>query len=182
MNTNESAKSAPDKGVSEGGSADAVRETRESGSSSISGAVSSANSAIRDEAGKLAGEAQKTAVSKMDEAKEAANSHLGSFAEALRAASGELEKNHTGPAAELVSHAASGLETLSRSIDGKSSGDMLNAVRQFGRDNPLGFIAGSILAGFALGRVAATASSSPSTGGNTHEAVSPDAGVQEVSS
>jgi len=87
----------------------------------------------------------------------------------LRAASDELSRNRTGPAAELVSHAASGLETLSRSIDGKASGEMLDAVRRFGRVNPLGSVAGSILARYALGRVGSAATCGRSRSSSAHD-------------
>ena len=55
----------------------------------------------------------------------------------------------------MVSHAASGLESMSRSIQGRSTGDIVGSVRRFGRENPMAFFAGSVLAGLALGRLAA---------------------------
>lgn len=137
--------------------------------SSLGQMASGARDAIAHEAATLTDEAARTAAEQAERAKGAATSHLEGFAGALRAASDELSRNKTGPAAELVSHAASGLETLSRSIDGKSSGEMLDAVRRFGRENPLGFVAGSILAGFALGRVASTATSGSSRSSSAHD-------------
>src|SRR5690606_25560123 len=131
------------------------------------------------EAGKLASEAERAAFDQADKAKAATSSHIHDFAGALKAASDELAKNQAGPAAELISHAASGLETLSRSIDGKSSGEMLDTVRRFGRDNPLGFIAGSLLAGFALGRVASTVATGQSAQNDTMTEA-PD-GLEETS-
>lgn len=168
MNTNERTTGAPAPG-DPGQFGDRLSSERQS----FGDAASSANEAISREAGSLKDEASKAASAQADKAKDAATSHLQGFAGALRAASDELSRNNTGPAAELVSHAASGLETLSRSIDGKSSGEMLDAVRRFGRENPLGFIAGSILAGFAVGRIASTATSSSgssSASGREHAA------------
>lgn len=137
-----------------------AREPSPSDNKPFASTLSDAGQSISREAGKLASEAERAAFDQADKAKTATSSHLHGFAGALNAASDELSKNQAGPAAELISHAASGLETLSRSIDGKSSGEMLEAVRRFGRDNPLGFIAGSVLAGFALGRVASTVTTS----------------------
>lgn len=82
---------------------------------------------------------------------------LVAFSDALKAASAELSGKRLGFAGDVVQQAAGGLETLARSFEGRSPGEMLEAVRSFGRQNPVGFIAGSVLAGFALGRVAAVA-------------------------
>jgi len=82
---------------------------------------------------------------------------LIAFSDALKAASAELSGKRLGFAGDVVQQAAGGLETLARSFEGRSPGEMLAAVRAFGRQNPVGFIAGSVLAGFALGRVAAVA-------------------------
>lgn len=129
----------------------------------LSEVVSDASDAVRKEAKALGSEAQQMAETQAEKVKEAATSHMDAFANALRAASDELGKNQSGPAAEMVSHAASGLETLSRSLHGKSTGEMLDVVRQFGRDNPIGFMAGSVLAGLALGRFATASSPSADT-------------------
>ena len=82
---------------------------------------------------------------------------LVAFSDALKAASAELSGKRLGFAGDVVQQAAGGLETLARSFEGRSPSEMLEAVRAFGRQNPVGFIAGSVLAGFALGRVAAVA-------------------------
>lgn len=123
------------------------------GTSSLSGAVD----AVKQEARHLGREAGDIAARQTDKAKEATVSHLDSFADALRAASDQLGREQSDPAAELVANAASGLEKLSRSLHGSSTGDIVNSVRRFGRENPMGFLAGSVLAGFALGRFAAAA-------------------------
>jgi len=53
-----------------------------------------------------------------------------------------------------VRQAADGLESLSRNLADKEPGDLLNAVRDFGRKNPAAFIGGAVLVGLALGRFA----------------------------
>lgn len=122
--------------------------------------------AVKNEARELGAQAQRIAGERAEEAKDAAVSHLDVFADALRAASDELGKNQSGPAAEMISNAASGLEGLTRSLHGQSTGQMVDTVRRFGRENPLAFLAGSVLAGLALGRFASVASTdnSPTTG------------------
>lgn len=129
---------------------------------SLKQAVGEASDAIASEARSLGAEAMNAATQQADRAKGAATSHMDAFADALNAASQELGRNQSGPAADLVANAASGLESLSRSLHGKSTGEMVDTVRRFGRENPIGFIAGSVLAGFALGRFAAAAAPSTS--------------------
>lgn len=126
----------------------------------ISEAASEASQTVLREAKTLGGEAQQVAEDQADKVKDMAASHMDAFADALRAASDQLSKNQSGPASEMVAHAASGLESLSRSLHGKSTGEMIDTVRQFGRSNPIGFLAGSVLAGLALGRFASAGSSS----------------------
>lgn len=117
--------------------------------------VSDASDAVATEAKALGHEAQNLAGEQAEKVKEAAASHLDIFADALRSAGDELARNQTGPAGEFVASAASGLEGLSRSLHGKSTAQMVDAVRHFGRENPLGFLAGSVLAGLALSRFVA---------------------------
>lgn len=144
------------------GDSRAAEKRLEAEKQTLSDAAADARHAAAKEARALGAEAQHAAEEQADKVKEAAASHLDSFADALRAASDELGKNQTGPAAEMVSHAASGLEGLSRSLHGRSTGEMIDQIRRFGRDNPIGFLAGSVLAGLALGRFTAAASAGAS--------------------
>jgi hypothetical protein len=123
--------------------ADAAREK-------LSGAVDT----VKGEAVHLADTAKQKAAEKADQGKEAITSALGDFSEAIRRAGEELGEKDQTLAARLVAQAADGLETLSRAVSEKRPEDMLNAVRDFGRNNPTAFLAGSVLAGLALGRFA----------------------------
>ena len=93
-----------------------------------------------------------------EEYKEQAANGLQSFADAVRAAGDQLRREQPGPAGDMVGQAASGLEALSRGLHRRSTGEMLDSLRDFGRRNPAGFIAGSVLAGFAVGRFAGSSS------------------------
>ena len=128
--------------------------------------LSDASDAVRQEAKQVGAQAQEMAGEQAEKVKEAAASHLDVFADALRAASDELGKSQSGPAAEMVSSAASGLEGLTRSLHGQSTGEMIETVRRFGRENPVGFLAGSVLAGLALGRFASVATTAPAGSDN----------------
>ena len=68
------------------------------------------------------------------------------------------------PASRLVQQAADSLESLSRNLADKEPGELLNAVRDFGRKNPAAFIGGAVLVGLALGRFARASETSGTTG------------------
>lgn len=104
-----------------------------------------------------------------DEFKDETAEGLHSFAEAIRSAGDELQRKQPGMVADLVREAAGGLEALSKNLSRRSVSDMIDGVRNFGRQNPTAFIAGSILAGFALGRFAGSSASHPH-----HSAMSDD--------
>lgn len=87
---------------------------------------------------------------------------MHSFAEAIRKAGDELKEKDEGPVAELLSHAAGGLDQMSRAIGQKRLEDMVTDVRNFGKQHPGAFVMGSVLLGIALGRFAQTAASSAS--------------------
>lgn len=129
--------------------------------------------AVTTEAKALGNQALHAAEGQAEKVKEATASHLDVFADALRIASSELSKNHPGPTTELISQAASGLEGLSRSLHGRSTREMIETARQFGRDNPVAFLAGSVLAGLALGRFATSANATKASSDNRDGKVPP---------
>ena len=106
-------------------------------------------------AGGMLDQAAAAARAQADAAKDEAAAGLAAFSDALKAARSELSDRKLGFAGDMLTQAADGLEGFSRALEGRSSAEMLEAARDFGRRNPMGFIAGSVLAGFALGRVAA---------------------------
>jgi hypothetical protein len=102
-------------------------------------------------------QARTMATQKVDALQGAAASHLHQFADAVRTAGDELADKDPGPVSDLVRQAAAGLEQFSGSLGRSSSAEMIESVREFGRQNPIGFLAGSMLAGFALARFAGSA-------------------------
>ena len=143
---------------------------------SIGDKATEASQAALKEAKALGAEAQQVAQEQADKVKDMAATHMDAFADALRAASDQLSKNQSGPASEMVAHAASGLESLSRSLQGQSTGEMIDTVRQFGRTNPIGFLAGSVLAGLALGRFTAAGMSSAAPPSGADDSLKWDSG------
>ena len=110
--------------------------------------------AVKSEIASFAATAQEKASEKVSEKTEVATQTLGDFASAIRKAGDDLAQNDQSLAGKVVKQAADGLESFSRSITDKRPEDLLNAVRDFGRNNPVAFIAGSVLLGIAVGRLA----------------------------
>jgi hypothetical protein len=138
-----------------------------SGSTPGLGAVQDTVARAKEEAARLSSEAARQAKAQArslgEEAKERAaryaeggkevvTEHLDAFAQAIRKAGEELSERDQTMAAQVVRHAARGLEGLSRSVGGTTFEDVIDSVRRFGRSHPAAFIGGAVLAGLALGR------------------------------
>jgi hypothetical protein len=111
-----------------------------------------AGQTLKTEAQSFASAAGERARAEAHKHTETATRTLGDFANAVRRAGDELAASDQSPASRLVRQAADGLESLSRNLADKEPEDLLNAVRDFGRKNPVAFIGGSVLLGLALGR------------------------------
>jgi F0F1-type ATP synthase membrane subunit b/b' len=96
------------------------------------------------------------------------SSNLRAFGGALRAASEHLANSDQRTASKFVLDAAGGMERLSASLKDRPFEEVLEEIRSFGRDNSGALIAGSVLAGLALGRF--VKSSTPASGSATGSA------------
>ncbi|RWC69558.1 MAG: hypothetical protein EOS71_27705 [Mesorhizobium sp.] len=99
-----------------------------------------------------ASEAQDALSERAEETQRDIGSSLAAFGGALRAASDHLANKEQSAASKFMLDAAGGLESLSSSLRQKPLGQVLEDVQSFGRQNPGALIAGSVLAGLALGR------------------------------
>jgi hypothetical protein len=124
-------------------SADRLRGTAEAGFRRLKEDARQGGEKAKERIGDLA-DAQKDQVSES----------LGQFATAIKKASEELRSSDQTLAAQLVREAADALGSLSRSIGGATPSELVGSVRSFGRNNPVAFIGGAVLAGLALGRFA----------------------------
>jgi len=115
-------------------------------------AIGQAGQTLKAEAQTFASAAQERVRAEAQRGTQAGAKTLGDFANAIRRAGDELATADQSPASRLVQQAADGLESLSRNLADKDPGDLLNAVRDFGRRNPAAFIGGAVLVGLALGR------------------------------
>jgi hypothetical protein len=104
------------------------------------------------------GERARRAVARQgEEVRDEAASHLRNFADAVRSAGDELAEKEPGMISDVVREAARGLERFSESLSHKNPADMFGAVGDFGRRHPAAFVAGCVLAGFAVARFATAA-------------------------
>jgi hypothetical protein len=114
--------------------------------------ISDAAQTVKQEAASFASDAKEKAADQLGQHKQAATETLSDFANAIRKAGDELSQGDQSVAGRVVRQAADGLEGFARSVADKRPEELLDAVREFGRRNPTAFIAGSVLAGVALGR------------------------------
>lgn len=121
----------------------------------LSATLGEARDAVAEKVHDLGDQATSQIGAQAEGIRDEATAGLSAFSDALKAASEQLSGKKLGFAGDVVQQAAGGLENLARSLEGRSPGEMLEGIRDFGRQNPVGFIAGSVLAGFALGRIAA---------------------------
>jgi len=137
---------------------------------------------VKQEAASFAATAQDKATEQVEKHKETATETLGAFADAIRQAGEQLSQNDQSTAGHMVSQAAKGLETFTRSLEGKRPEELVEAVREFGRRNPTVIIAGSVLVGVALARFfKASAENEPQSAGSGAEGQSAAGGATPAS-
>ncbi|WP_292515635.1 hypothetical protein [Mesorhizobium sp.] len=115
-------------------------------------ALHDARDELTRKAGDYAAEAKQALFDKAEGTQRDISSNLKAFSGALRAASEHLANNDQRTASKFTLDAAGALERLSSSLKDKPFEDVLGEMRSFGRENSGALIAGSVLAGLALGR------------------------------
>ncbi|MCF6114233.1 hypothetical protein [Mesorhizobium muleiense] len=115
-------------------------------------ALHDAHDELARKAGDYAAEAKQALFDKAEGTQRDISSNLKAFSGALRAASEHLANNNQRTASKFTLDAAGSLERLSSSLKDKPFEDVLGEMRSFGRENSGALIAGSVLAGLALGR------------------------------
>jgi F0F1-type ATP synthase membrane subunit b/b' len=138
----------------------------EEGKRTATEALHDARDQITRKASDYAGEAKDALLQRAEGTQRDISANLSALGGALRAASEHLAGADQQTASKFVSDAANGLDRLSSSLKDKPFQDVLGEIRAFGRDNSGALIAGSVLAGLALGRfIKSSAPSSASNGG-----------------
>jgi F0F1-type ATP synthase membrane subunit b/b' len=143
-------------------------------------ALHDARDELTRKAGDYAAEAKQALFDKAEGTQRDISSNLKAFSGALRAASEHLANNDQRTASKFTLDAAGALERLSSSLKDKPFEDVLGEMRSFGRENSGALIAGSVLAGLALGRFikssppSARTESRSQTGGDSEPASNSD--------
>ena len=116
----------------------------------------------RDAAVTTLDEAKSAAAEKVEETKDQAAGEIARTAEGLAAAAEEMEGSPFQQ--DLLREAADGLKQIARSVEGKSIGRMAGELSEFGRQNPVAYLGGAALVGFALARFARASTPSATDG------------------
>lgn len=104
--------------------------------------------------------AREEATHQADRAKSGVASELSGIAKAISAAAGDMR--HGSPQEQAFGQVASGLSGVSDAIRDRDLAELASDVSAFARRNPLGFLGGAALAGFAATRFAKASSTSRS--------------------
>ncbi|GAB5468479.1 MAG: hypothetical protein Kilf2KO_15090 [Rhodospirillales bacterium] len=107
---------------------------------------------LKQDARRIAEDALGKAQDAAEARKDRAGHQVAELARALHVAVGELEEGSTPR--QLLDQAAGGLDDVAAAVEGKSLGELMALLSDFGRNNPTAFIGGAALAGFALSRFA----------------------------
>jgi uncharacterized protein YjbJ (UPF0337 family) len=142
--------------------------------------IGSVASDIKDAAAKKFDEAKSDVRSKAHDAKDGVAEQVKDVANALRRASEELRGG--SPQERTLGMLAGGLADVSDQIRDKDLGEMAQVVSRVARENPVLFLSGAALLGFAISRYAkATAShteqSRPKTGTRPSAAYAAESGA-----
>ncbi len=121
---------------------------------------------LRDEAQSAVDNAKSAAMDKTEEVKGQAAGEIDRTAHGLEAAADDLEGSPMQQ--DLLREAADGLRQIAQAVQGKSVGEMVGDISDFGRRNPLAFLGGAALAGFALARFARAGSPDATAGGSSY--------------
>lgn len=135
----------------------AARAKREA--SAAADLVGDAQSAVKDTATSMSSSLMNQAAARGERLQHDTANGLKAFADAVRDASDKLADRQPGMVTDLIRQAAGGIESFADTLHQKSASDMLEEVRDFGRRHPTAFIAGTVLAGFAIGRFVSTSGS-----------------------
>jgi len=107
---------------------------------------------LREEAMSGLDQAKSAASEKAGEAKAQAADEINRTARGFEKAAEEMEGSPLQQ--DLLREAADGLKQIAHAVEGKSLGAMASDLSEFGRQNPVAYLGGAALVGFALARFA----------------------------
>lgn len=127
------------------------RAYSDGGASNAATAAGNITEAVKDISGKLGGVAREAAMNMAEKPKAAGVDAIEGVGRAVRNAADEIGKE-SPLVAGYVRDAAASIDKVAGGLRDHTIGDLLDMVTKFGRQQPVAFFAGAIVAGFALSR------------------------------
>ena len=136
---------------SAGGSSEAKHTAQElkSTAEQVAGTVASD---VREGVAEGAARVRDEAAARTEDAKQGIARQMAATAEALDAAAQDMDESSLQRG--LLREASKSLAGMAEALQGRSMGELVSQVSEFGRRNPVPFLGGAALAGFALARLA----------------------------
>lgn len=107
---------------------------------------------LKRHAGDMAEDTKAQVRSVASQQKDAAAERVAGFAQALRTAADDLRHHDQPFSAGYMRQAADGLERVSGTLRSQDVDDVMESVENFARRQPVAFLGGAVLTGFALAR------------------------------
>jgi ElaB/YqjD/DUF883 family membrane-anchored ribosome-binding protein len=136
----------------EGSSADRLKHKAQDAGAEASAAASRSARDLRGRAEAGLHDARERAAQQGENAKNTLADEVSQTAHALETAANEVDERSFQH--QMFKSASDGLMQVSEQMHGKSVGDMVSSLADFGRRNPAAFLGGAALVGFALARFA----------------------------
>lgn len=142
-----------------GSDAGRLRETADEARQAAGEKWQEAKQDAQQTARRAAEEARRHAEDEVERGKAAGAGQMHQWASAIDRAADELGSDTMQ--GQFLRQASEGIDDVARSFEGRSAGEMIEAVATFGRRNPLAFVGTAMIAGFALSRFATASRPGP---------------------
>jgi hypothetical protein len=136
------------------------RTTSDGGTSNVAAAAGTITEAVKDVGGKQSGAARDAAMNMGEAPKAAGADAIEGVGRAVRNAADDIGKE-SPLVAGYVRDAAASIDKVAGGLRDHTIGDLLDMVTRFGRQQPVTFFAGAIVAGFALSRFVKSGNNEP---------------------
>ena len=120
--------------------------------STMSDAAHQATEQVRDQASRAAGQAQARAQAFLSEQKVVAAEHIDGVVQVLHDTVDQLRQRSPGAISDYAERAVDGLDSVAHALREQDVRSLVGQVEDFGRRQPVLFMAGSVAIGFALAR------------------------------
>lgn len=120
--------------------------------SAVSDQTQQAGQRAREEASRVAGQAQEQARAFLAEQKDVAARHIGDVANVLHQTVNDLRQRSPGAISDYAGRAAEGLDSFATALREQDVRSLIGSAEDFARRQPALFMAGTVALGFGLAR------------------------------